>query len=116
MAYGVLPSWLARRGADAVAATALEAARAQRTALPGEDVAAQIIADLAVQILALDDRLKRIGKQIRETSRFYLKKRGEGRKHVRAVIALACRRAGVLWALLRDNRVFTSVPPVAQAA
>ncbi|MGW3681677.1 IS110 family transposase [Streptomyces prasinus] len=33
-----------------------------------------------------------------------------------AVIALARRRASVLWALLRDNRVFTSAPPVAQAA
>ncbi|PZT76047.1 MULTISPECIES: IS110 family transposase [unclassified Streptomyces] len=202
-----LTAWLANRsvrGADAVAATALEAARAQQTALPGEDVAAQIVADLAAQILALDDRLKRIDKQIRETFRshpqaeiieslpgmgpilgaefvvaagdlsayadaghlasaaglvpvprdsgrrtgnlhrpkrysrrlrrvfymsaqtsiiregpnrdFYLKKRGEGCKHVQAVIALARRRAGVLWALLRDGRVFTSAPPVTQAA
>ncbi len=47
---------------------------------------------------------------------FYLKKRGEGCKHVQAVIALARRRAGVLWALLRDNRVFTPAPPVAHAA
>lgn len=46
---------------------------------------------------------------------FYLKKRGEGSKHVQAVIALARRRAGVLWALLRDNRVFTPAPPVTQA-
>ncbi|MGW2332302.1 IS110 family transposase [Streptomyces sp. NPDC001700] len=202
-----LTAWLANRsvrGADAVAATALEAAHAQQTALPGEDVAAQIIADLAAQILALDDRLRRIDQQIRDTfhrhpqaeiieslpgmgpilgaefvvaagdlsayadgghlasaaglvpvprdsgrrtgnlhrpkrySRrlrrvfylsaqtsiirdgpnrdFYLKKRGEGCKHVQAVIALARRRAGVLWALLRDNRIFTSVPPDAQAA
>lgn len=202
-----LTAWLANRsvrGADAVAATALEAAQAQQTALPGEDVAAQIVADLAVQILAMDDRLKRIDKQIRETFRshpqaeiiesmpgmgpilgaefvvaagdlsayadaghlasaaglvpvprdsgrrtgnmhrpkrysrrlrrvfymsaqtsiiregpnrdYYLKKRGEGCKHVQAVIALARRRAGVLWALLRDGRVFTSAPPVTQAA
>lgn len=202
-----LTAWLAIRsirGADAVAATALEAAQAQQTALPGEDVAAQIVADLAAQILALDDRLKRIDKQIRETFRthpqaeiiesmpgmgpilgaefvvaagdltaytdaghlasaaglvpvprdsgrrtgnlhrpkrysrrlrrvfymsaqtsiiregpnrdFYLKKRGEGCKHVQAVIALARRRASVLWALLRDDRVFTSAPPVTQAA
>lgn len=47
---------------------------------------------------------------------FYLKKRGEGLKHVQAVIALARRRADVLWALLRDNRVFTPAPPTAQAA
>ncbi|MGF0172166.1 IS110 family transposase [Streptomyces sp. Marseille-Q5077] len=202
-----LTAWLANRGvrgADAVAATALEAAQAQQTALPGEDAAAQIVADLAVQILALDDRLKRIDRQVRETFRshpqaeiieslpgmgpilgaefvvaagdltayadaghlasaaglvpvprdsgrrtgnlhrpkrysrrlrrvfymsaqtsmmregpnrdFYLKKRGEGCKHVQAVIALARRRASVLWALLRDNRVFTPELPVAQAA
>ncbi|MEU3300975.1 IS110 family transposase [Streptomyces sp. NPDC006678] len=202
-----LTAWLANRNvrsADAVAATALEAAQAQQTALPGEDVAAQIVADLAAQILALDDRLKRIDKQIRETFRshpqaesieslpgmgpilgaefvvaagdlsayadaghlasaaglvpvprdsgrrtgnlhrpkrysrrlrrvfylsaqtsiiregpnrdFYLKKRSEGCKHVQAVIALARRRASVLWALLRDGRVFTAAPPVTQAA
>ncbi|MER7662345.1 IS110 family transposase [Streptomyces sp. NPDC096193] len=202
-----LTAWLTNRNvrsADAVAATALEAAQAQQTALPGEDVAAQIVADFAAQILALDDRLKRIDKQIRETFRshpqaeiieslpgmgpilgaefvvaagdlsaytdaghlasaaglvpvprdsgrrtgnlhrpkrysrrlrrvfylsaqtsiiregpnrdFYLKKRGEGCKHVQAVIALARRRASVLWALLRDGRVFTAAPPVTQAA
>ncbi|MFF2780334.1 IS110 family transposase [Streptomyces sp. NPDC058052] len=202
-----LTAWLANRGvrgADAVAITALEAAQAQHTALPGEDIAAQIVADLAAQLLALDDRLKRIDKQIRETfhthpqaeiieslpgvgpllgaefvvaagdlaayadaghlasaaglvpvprdsgrrtgnlhrpkrySRrlrrvfymsaqtsiiregpnrdFYLKKRAEGCKHVQAVIALARRRVSVLWALLRDERVFTSAPPVTQAA
>ncbi|MFE2349411.1 IS110 family RNA-guided transposase [Kitasatospora cineracea] len=201
-----LTAWLANRsvrGADTVAATALEAAEAQHTVLPGEDVAAGIVADLAAQILALDDRLKRIDKQIRDTfhthpqaeiieslpgigpilgaelvvaagdlsayadaghlasaaglvpvprnsgrrtgnlhrpkrySRrlrrvfymsaqtsiirdgpnrdFYLKKRAEGCKHVQAVIALARRRVSVLWALLRDNRIFTS-DPVAQAA
>lgn len=45
-----------------------------------------------------------------------LKKRGEGCTHVQAVIALDRRRAAALWALLRDNRVFTPVPPVAQAS
>jgi transposase len=161
------------------------------------------VADLATQILALDDRLKRIDRQIRETFRthpqaqiieslpgmgpilgaefvvaagdltytdaghlasaaglvpvprdsgrrtgnlhrpkrysrrlrrvfylsaqtsiiregpnrdYYLKKRDEGCKHVQAIIALARRRTGVLWALLRYNRVFTPAPPVAQAA
>ncbi|BFO22645.1 hypothetical protein SHKM778_90330 [Streptomyces sp. KM77-8] len=67
-----LTAWLANRSlrsADAVTATALEAAQAQQTALPGKDVAAQIIADLATQILALDDRLNRIGRQIRDTFR-----------------------------------------------
>lgn len=201
-----LTAWLANRsvrGADAVAATALEAAQAQHTVLPGEDVAAAIVADLAAQILAMDDRLKRIDKQIRDTfhahpqaeiieslpgigpilgaelvvaagdltayadaghlasaaglvpvprdsgrrtgnlhrpkrySRrlrrvfylsaqtsiikdgpnrdYYLKKRAEGCKHVQAIIALARRRVSVLWALLRDNRVFTS-DPAAQTA
>ncbi len=202
-----LTAWLAKRGvrgAGTVAATALDNAQAQYTSLPGEDVAAQIVADLAAQILALDDRLRSVDRQIRETFRahpqagiieslpgmgpilgaefvvaagdlsayadaghlasaaglvpvprdsgrrsgnlhrpkrysrrlrrvfylsaqtsiiregpnrdFYLKKRGEGLKHVQAVIALARRRASVLWALLRDNRAFTFVPPVAQAA
>jgi transposase len=202
-----LTAWLANRGvrgADAVAATALQAAQAQHTVLPGEDVAAQIIADLAAQILALDDRLKRVDQQVRDTFRshpqaeiieslpgmgpilgaefvvaagdlsayadaghlasaaglvpvprdsgrrtgnlhrpkrysrrlrrvfylsaqtsiirdgpnrdFYLKKRGQGLKHVQALIALARRRASVLWALLRDNRIFTPDLPTAQAA
>lgn len=202
-----LTAWLAKRsvrGADTVAATALEAAEAQQTALPGEDVAAQIVADFAQQLLALDDRLNRLERQIRVTFRshpqahiiesmpgmgpllgadfvvaagdlstyvdaghlasaaglvpvprdsgrrtgnmqrpkrysrrlrrvfylsaqssivrdgpnrdFYLKKRAEGCRHVQAVIALARRRASVLWALLRDGRPFTVAPPVALAA
>ncbi|WP_328874292.1 IS110 family transposase [Streptomyces sp. NBC_00287] len=202
-----LTAWLANRGvrgANGVAATALEAAQAQQTALPGEDVAAQNVTDLAAQILALDDWLNRIDKQIRDTFRshpqaeiieslpgmgpilgaefvvaagnlaayadaghlasaaglvpvprdsgrrtgnlhrpkrysrrlrrvfymsaqtsiiregpnrdFYLKKRAEGCKHVQAVNALARRRTSVLWALLRDGRIFTSAPPVIQAA
>lgn len=72
---GPLPAGLANRGvrnAHAVAATALEAAQAQQTALPGEDVAGQIVAELAAEILALDDRLKHIDKQIRETFRAHL--------------------------------------------
>ncbi|MFJ2948723.1 IS110 family transposase [Streptomyces sp. NPDC087226] len=202
-----LTAWLANRGvrdADNVAARAMEAAQAQPTALPGEDTAAQIVADLATQILALDDRLKRIDRQIRDTFRthpqaeiieslpgmgpilgaefvvaagdmtayadaghlasaaglvpvprdsgrrtgnlhrpkrysrrlrrvfylsaqtsivrdgpnreYYLKKRGEGCKHVQAVIALARRRTSVLWALLRDDRAFTPTPPITQTA
>ena len=202
-----LTAWPANRsvrGAGAVASTALDAAQAQQTALPGEEAAAKIVADLATQILALDERLKRIDRQIRDTfhrhpqaeiiesmpglgpilgaelvvaagdlaayadaghlasaaglvpvprdsgrrtgnlhrpkrySRrlrrvfcmsaqtsiihkgpnrdYYLKKRSEGCKHVQAIIALARRRASVLWALLRDNRVFTSTPPTAQTA
>lgn len=201
-----LIAWLGRRGvrgADQVAATALAAANAQQTTLPGEDVAAGIVADLAKQVLGLDDRVKGLDTRIRERFRthpqaeiieslpgigpilgaeflvsagdlaaytdaghlasaaglvpvprdsgrrtgnlhrpkrysrrlrrvfylsaqtsiirdgpnrdFYLKKRSEGLKHVQAVIALARRRVGVLWALLRDNRVFTPAPPATQA-
>jgi transposase len=202
-----LTAWLANRkvrGADTVAATAVAAAQTQHTTLPGEQVAAGIVAELATQILTLDDRLKKIEDQIRDTfhrhpqaeiieslpgigpilgaelvvaagdlaaypdaghlasaaglvpvprdsgrrtgnlhrpqrySRrlrrvfylsaqtsiirdgpnrdFYLKKRGQGLKHVQAVIALARRRVDVLWALLRDNRVFTPALPVTQTA
>lgn len=197
-----LTAWLANRkvrSADTVAATALDAARSQQTTLPGEHVAAGIVAELARQILALDQRLTTIETQIRDTfhthpqadiieslpgigpilgaelvvavgdlaayadaghlasaaglvpvprdsgrrtgnlhrpkrySRrlrrvfylsaqtsiiregpnrdFYLKKRGQGLKHVQAIIALARRRVDVLWALLRDNRIFTPTPP-----
>lgn len=42
---------------------------------------------------------------------YYLKKRNDGCKHVQAVIALARRRTGVLWALLRDDRAFTPTRP-----
>lgn len=42
---------------------------------------------------------------------YYLKKRAEGHQHISAVIALARRRVDVLWALLRDNRPFTTAPP-----
>ncbi|MFF4291800.1 IS110 family transposase, partial [Streptomyces sp. NPDC001633] len=202
-----LASWLVNRGvrdADNVAAAAVAAAQAQHTALPGEDTAAQIVADLATQVIALDDRLGRIDRQIRDVFRthpqaeiieslpgmgpilgaefvvaagdmtayadaghlasaaglvpvprdsgrrtgnlhrpkrysrrlrrvfylsaqtsiirdgpnreYYLKKRGEGCKHVQAVIALARRRTSVLWALLRDDRAFTATPPITQTA
>jgi transposase len=47
---------------------------------------------------------------------FYLKKRAQGLGHVQALIALARRRVDVLWALLRDNRVFESAAPAANAA
>jgi transposase len=48
---------------------------------------------------------------------YYLNKREHGRTHSQAVIALARRRVDVLWALLRENRTWTTSPPaVAQAA
>src|SRR3954454_7456371 len=57
------------RGADAVAATAVAAAQAQHAALPGEQAAAGIVAELAKQRLAMDDRLKKIEGKIRDTFR-----------------------------------------------
>jgi transposase len=203
-----LAGWLRQRkvrDSAGVAARAVTAARAQMTVLPGQDVAESIIAELAANILALDERLKRLDGQIAETfdrhpqaaviqsmpgfgpflgasllvgagdlrafpsaghlaaaaglvpvpndsgrrsgnlhrpkrySRplrhvlylsaqtstmragpnrdYYLKKREHGRSHSQAVIALARRRVDVLWALLRDNRTWTTTPPaLAQAA
>ncbi|UYQ61885.1 IS110 family transposase [Streptomyces peucetius] len=67
-----LAAWLSGRNvrnADAVATTAMQAAKAQHTELPGQDLAAKIVADIAEQILALDDRLKHIDQQIRQTFR-----------------------------------------------
>ncbi|MET8959757.1 IS110 family transposase [Streptomyces sp. NPDC004074] len=67
-----LTAWLASRNVrnpDSVAATALQAAKAQHATLPGQDVAADIVSDIATQILALDDRLKHIDQQIRQTFR-----------------------------------------------
>jgi transposase len=202
-----LTTWLQRRkvrGADIVAAKAVEAARSQQIALPGEKQAAKLVCDLAHQLLALDERIKDNDREIRETFRaddraeiiesmpgmgpilgaefvaivgdlsgyrdagrlashaglapvardsgrrtgnyhrpkrynrrlrhifymaaqtammrpgpsrdYYLKKRGEGLLHTQALLALARRRIDVLWAMLRDGRLFTSVPPVTRAA
>ncbi|WP_327415308.1 IS110 family transposase [Streptomyces sp. NBC_01233] len=38
--------------------------------------------------------------------RFYERKRGEGKRHTQAVLALARRRVNVLWALIRDGRCY----------
>ncbi|GIG61637.1 IS110 family transposase [Longispora fulva] len=202
-----LEAWLVKRGvrsADTVADKAMTAAAAQTVALPGEAVAADLVADLARQILALDERIGGIDKQIGATFRchpqaeiieslpgmgpilgaeflasvgdltayadsgrlasaaglapvprdsgrrtgnlhrpkrynrrlrrlfylsaqtammrpgpsrdYYLKKRAEGQRHVQAVIALARRRVDVLWALLRDGRLFTPNAPVTHTA
>jgi transposase len=62
-----LTKWLARRGvqgAPAVAEAALEAASGQQTQIGNETIAAQIIADIATQILALDKRLRTLENQI----------------------------------------------------
>jgi transposase len=62
-----LERWLAKRAvrsAGQVADTALHAAHAQHTSLPGEAVAAEIVAQLATQLLALDQRIGRLDQQI----------------------------------------------------
>lgn len=43
---------------------------------------------------------------------FYDRKRAEGKRHTQAVIALARRRVNVLWALIRDRRLYELTPPV----
>ncbi|WP_330351021.1 IS110 family transposase [Streptomyces sp. NBC_00582] len=201
-----LTTWLERRkvrGAVDVAAKAVEAAQSQQLALPGEKRAAQLVCDLAHELLALDERIKDNDRKIRETFRtddraeiiesmpgmgpilgaefiaivgdlsgyrdagrlashaglapvardsgrrtgnyhrpkrynrrlrhifymaaqtammrpgpsrdYYLKKRAEGLLHTQALLSLARRRVDVLWAILRDKRLFTSAPPVTQA-
>lgn len=202
-----LQTWLARRSvrcAEAVAEKAVAAAAAQHTVVPGQDVAASIVADLATQLLAIDERIKELDSRVTTTFRahpqaeiieslpgmgpilgaeliaaagdlngyanagrlasaaglvpvprdsgrrsgnlhrpmrysrklrrvfylsaqsammregpnrdYYLKKRSEGDKHVQALIALSRRRVDVLWALLRDNRVFEPAPPAVRTA
>jgi hypothetical protein len=203
-----LASWLRQRrvrGYAGVAARAIAAAQAQRITLPGQDIAAGIISEIARSLLALDQRVTELDTQIaamfaehpqaaiiesmpgfgpvlgatllvtagdlaafpsaghlaaaaglvpvpsdsgrrtgnlhkpRRYSRplrrvlylsaqtsmmrdgpsreYYLKKRSLGRTHQQAIIALARRRADVLWALLRDNRTWAPIPPPpAQAA
>jgi transposase len=197
-----LASWLRQRhvrGYAGIAARAVTAARSQQVTLPGQDIAASIVSELAGNVLALDQRVAELDKQIaamfaehpqaeviqsmpgfgpilgatllvtagdlaafpsaghlaaaaglvpvpndsgrragnlhkpRRYSRplrrvlylsaqtsmmrdgpsrdYYLKKRQHARTHNQAVIALARRRADVLWALLRDNRTYSATPP-----
>lgn len=67
-----LQAWLVKRkvrSADQVAAAALAAAAAQHTVVPGQDVAATIVADLAAQLLAIDDRIKDLDQRVTTTFR-----------------------------------------------
>jgi transposase len=200
-----LRAWLVKRkvrNADQIAAAAVAAAKTQQTIVPGQDVAASIVADLAAQLLAIGSRISELDVRITSTfhahpqaeiieslpgmgpilgaeliaaagdlngyanagrlasaaglvpvprdsgrrsgnlhrpmrySRklrrvfylsasaammregpnrdYYLKKRGQGHGHVQALIALARRRVDVLWAMLRDNRLFELDPPMRQ--
>jgi transposase len=47
---------------------------------------------------------------------FYQRKRDEGKRHVQALIALARRLINLVWALIRDNRTFTTEAPTPAAA
>lgn len=49
-----------------VAARAITAAKAQSVVLPGQDLSATIIAELATAILTLDDRVKMLDGQIHD--------------------------------------------------
>ena len=65
-----LTGWLRNRnvrGAADVAARATAAAKAQTVVLPGQDLTASIVTELATGILALDDRLKVLDAQIQMT-------------------------------------------------
>lgn len=65
-----LTGWLRNRnvrGAADVAARATAAAKAQMVVLPGQDMTASIVTELATGILALDDRLKVLDAQIQMT-------------------------------------------------
>ncbi len=62
-----LRDWLSRRKvrtAAKVAEAAVAVAKTQHTRVPGEQVAAGIVADLATQLLALDDRISGVEAQI----------------------------------------------------
>jgi len=64
---GRLACWLRQRrvrGYASVAARAITAAQAQRITLPGQDIAAGIIAELARNLLALDERVTELDTQI----------------------------------------------------
>ncbi|PBD10462.1 IS110 family transposase, partial [Mycobacterium avium subsp. hominissuis] len=43
-------------------------------------------------------------------------KRTEGKTHTQAVLALARRRLNVLWAMLRDHRIYQPTAPNAAVA
>ncbi len=65
-----LTDWLRNRhvrGSADVAARAVAAAKAQTVALPGQDISAGIVTELATAILRLDDRLKALDSQIEAT-------------------------------------------------
>jgi transposase len=67
-----LVAWLQKRKArtaDAVAAAALEAAHAQHTVLPGQDIAAAVVARLAQEVINLDTEIAATETMIEERFR-----------------------------------------------
>jgi transposase len=203
-----LAAWLRKRkayNASAVAATALEAANSQHTMVPGQDLAAAMVARLAEEVMALDTEIGNTDAMIEERFRrhrhaeiilsmpgfgitlgaeflaatggdmnafgtadrfaafsglapvprdsgrisgnlkrprrynrrllracylaahiairtdprsriYYDRKRAEGKRHTQAVLALARRRLNVLWAMLRDHKLYQPTAPNAAAA
>jgi len=203
-----LAAWLRKRktrNTDAIAATAMEAANAQHTVVPGQQLAAAMVARLAKEVMTLDteigdtetmieerfrrhrhaeiilsmpgfgvtlaaeflaatggdisafgntDRLAavaglapvprdsgRISGNLKRPRRYnrrllracylaahiatrtdpasrayYNRKRAEGKRHTQAVLALARRRLNVLWAMLRDHKLYQPTAPNAAAA
>jgi transposase len=65
-------AWLGKRkarNADAVAATAIEAANAQHTVVPGQQLAAAVVARLAKEVMALDTEIGETDAMIEERFR-----------------------------------------------
>ena len=84
-----LEAWLGSRkvrGAGKLAAAVVDAANAQTIRLPGEQVAACLIADLAEGVLALDEQIKQVDELIQ----------GRFRRHPAAEVILSLPGMGVL--------------------
>lgn len=67
-----LRTWLVKRkvrSAEQVAAAAVSAAQDQQTVVPGQDVAASIVVDLATQLLAIGTRIAELDTRITTTFR-----------------------------------------------
>jgi len=65
-------AWLVKRNvrnAVKIATAAVAAAKSQQTVVPGQDVAADIVADLAAQLLAIDTRINDLETRIATTFR-----------------------------------------------
>lgn len=72
MGVSRLRSWLSRRkvrSAEAIATTAVTAAKGQHASVTGQDVAAEIVADLATQLLETDERIHRVDTEVTDAFR-----------------------------------------------